>query len=88
MSYELSPSLMLGLEYWARGRFDDPASQTTNSDSPSGARPFLGPALLLQSGKGWWSTGVYARLDHFSRDLQIEDPYGKLWIRTMVGLGF
>jgi hypothetical protein len=89
-TYELSPSFMLGLEYWARGRFNQPsaAGGAANSDSPSGARHFLGPTVLLQSGEAWWSTGVYARLDHFGQSLQAEDPYGKVWIRTMVGMGF
>lgn len=89
-SYELSPNLMLGLEYWARGRFNEPKQSATDAsaDSPTGARHFLGPAILLQSGEAWWSTGVYARLDHFAEALKVDDPYGKVWIRTMVGLGF
>jgi hypothetical protein len=88
--YEFSPSFMLGLEYWARGRFDDAAAAAgdAGADSPSGARHYLGPTFLLQSGEAWWSTGVYARLDHFSEDAVADDPYGKVWIRTMVGLGF
>ena len=88
--YELSPSFMLGLEYWTRGRFDDASSGVSDasSDSPSGARHYLGPTFLLQSGEAWWSTGVYARLDHFSQDAQADDPYSKVWIRTMVGMGF
>lgn len=89
-TYELSPNLMLGLEYWARGRFNQAsaAAGQANSDSPSGARHYLGPTVLLQSGEAWWSTGVYARLDHFGEAAVAEDPYGKVWIRTMVGLGF
>jgi hypothetical protein len=91
--YEFSPSFMLGVEYWARGRFDDAASASGEvtaaaADSPSGTRHYLGPTFLLQSGEAWWSTGVYARLDHFSEDAAADDPYGKVWIRTMVGLGF
>jgi hypothetical protein len=88
--YEFSPNFMLGLEYWARGRFDDAAASTgdAGADSPSGARHYVGPTFLLQSGEAWWSTGVYARLDHFSEDAVADDPYGKVWIRTMVGMGF
>ena len=88
--YELSPNLMLGLEYWARGRFDkaDAVAGQASSDSPSAPRHYLGPTLLLQSGEAWWSTGVYARLDHLTESAKAEDPYGKVWIRTMVGLGF
>ena len=88
--YELSPNFMLGLEYWARGRFDAADAETGEAaaDSPSAARHYLGPTFLLQSGEAWWSTGVYARLDHFGEAAVAEDPYGKVWIRTMVGMGF
>jgi hypothetical protein len=97
--YEFSPNFMLGLEYWARGRFDEadddagaaagvsPAAEGETT-SASSARHYLGPTFLLQSGEAWWSSGVYARLDHFSEDAAADDPYGKMWIRTMVGLGF
>jgi hypothetical protein len=86
-TYEFSPNFMLGLEYWARGRFDKDHAAAT-SDAPTGTRHYLGPTFLLQSGEAWWSTGVYARLDHLGDSLQAGDPYGKVWIRTMVGLGF
>jgi hypothetical protein len=96
--YELSPSFMVGLEYWVRGRFDagdsaaagrpDSESSGSSGDSPSGPRHYAGPTFLLQSGEAWWSTGVYARLDHLGESALAEDPYGKLWIRTIVGLGF
>ena len=88
--YEFSPSFMLGIEYWARGRFDQASAATgeATADSPTGARHYVGPTVMLQSGEAWWSTGVYARLDHFSEDAVADDPYGKVWIRTMVGLGF
>lgn len=88
--YEFSPNFMLGLEYWARGRFDEASASTSDAaaDSPTGARHYLGPTFLLQSGEAWWSTGVYARIDHFSEDAVADDPYGKVWIRTMVGMGF
>ena len=89
-TYEFSPNLMLGLEYWARGRFNKASAQTgeVNSDSPTAARHYLGPALMLQSGEAWWSTGVYARLGNLTQSAKAEDPYGKVWVRTMVGLGF
>jgi hypothetical protein len=89
--YELSPSFMLGLEYWARGRFDDPKQDEGydgDESTTGGARHYLGPTVLLQSGEAWWSTGVYARLDHLGDAAVPGDPYGKVWIRTMVGMGF
>ncbi len=93
VSYEFSPRLMLGLEYWARGRFDEPkpssvAALADATDSHPGARHYLGPTLLLQSGEAWWATGVYARLDHLGEAAIADDPYGKGWVRSTVGLGF
>lgn len=88
--YELSPRFMLGLEYWVRGRFDDASASTGDAavDSPTAARHYLGPTFLLQSGPAWWSTGVYARLDNLPDAAVADDPYGKVWIRTMLGMGF
>src|SRR6478735_5920804 len=34
-TYELSPSFTLGLEYWARGRFDHPANTAGSVDAPT-----------------------------------------------------
>ena len=97
--YEFSPQLMLGFEYWARGTFDDVRLASLNEqdeqderderrDAPSSARHYLGPTFLLQSGIAWWTAGLYARLDHLTDSASAGDPYGKLWIRTMVGMGF
>lgn len=89
-TYEISPNFMLGLEYWAHGRFNKAAALTGQDDAGTagGARQYLGPAFMLQSGEAWWSVGAYARLDHFSQSAVAEDPYGKVWIRSMVGMGF
>jgi hypothetical protein len=89
-SYELSPNFMLGLEYWAHGRFDKAKTLVglDNAENPSGGRHYLGPTFMLQSGEAWWSVGAYARIDHLGEALAAEDPYGKVWIRTMVGMGF
>jgi|SRR5882724_6094245 len=89
-TYEISPSFMLGVEYWAHGRFDKaaPVAGQDNTENPSGARHYVGPAFMLQSGEAWWSVGAYARVDHLGEALAAEDPYGKVWIRTMVGMGF
>jgi len=88
--YELSPNFMLGLEYWAQGRFDKGGAATGQDEAQisAGARQYLGPTFLLQSGEAWWSVGAYARLDHFGEASKAEDPYGKVWVRSMVGLGF
>jgi hypothetical protein len=88
MNYELSPQFIIGAEYWARGRFDDAAtsSVSANADAPSSGRHYLGPTLLYQTGNVFLSLGVYARLDEIADKAVVNDPYGKLWIRSIVGL--
>jgi hypothetical protein len=78
-SYELSPAFSLGLEYWLRGHFGERFADDS--------RHYLGPTVMLQSGETWLSLGAYLRLDHFSRDAVVDDQYGKVWFRAIIGLG-
>jgi hypothetical protein len=89
-SYELSPQLMLGAEYWARGRFDgnDASDGTAESDAPTGGRHYLGPTFLYQRGELFLSLGAYLRLDGLGESPVVNDPYGKLWFRSVIGFGF
>jgi hypothetical protein len=85
-TYELSPKFHLGLEGWMRAEY---------ADGESGPRPFndgphvfVGPAFMFNFGRLWWATGAYARVTDPSRDVQVGDAYGRIWVRTVVGLGF
>jgi hypothetical protein len=40
----------------------------------------------LQFGKLWWSVGAYLRLDDMKRAVEIDDQYGHLWVRSVIGL--
>jgi hypothetical protein len=89
-TYEVSPRLSFGAEYWVRGRFDDRSADKVamdeTSDAPGGTVHYAGPTVLLQAKKAWISVGAYARLDHLGQSLATGDPYGKLWFRTLVGI--
>jgi len=88
-TYEISPRISLGAEYWVRGRFDKQRAMTDTgetSDSPRAAAHYAGPTLLLQANKAWISIGAYARLDQLGGGVAVGDPFGKLWIRTIVGI--
>lgn len=91
-TYELSPNVVAGLEYWLRGRFDDPKKDVANNaagganEAPTGTRHYLGPTMMLQTADYFLTLGVYARLDHLGDDLVVGDQYGKLWIRTLIGV--
>jgi hypothetical protein len=91
VTYEISPRLSVGAEYWARGRFDSGGSGGSSdggdaADTPTSAVHYAGPTLLLQAKKAWLSVGAYARLDQLGTGVRVGDPYGKLWVRTMVGI--
>jgi hypothetical protein len=79
VSFELSPHVSLGLEYWARGRFDD--------DADEGAVHYLGPTMLLQSGEFWMTLGAYARMDDLTKSAVVGDDAGKFWLRAIIGIG-
>jgi hypothetical protein len=64
-------------------------------DTPLNLRPnvYVGPAMLFNFGKFWWSTGVYFRVTNLSYDAVKEgtlsqDIFGGVWIRTIMGISF
>jgi len=77
VSYELSPKLFVGLEYWARGNFESEEGEAVH---------YLGPTFMAQSGKVFLSLGAYARLDNLGEASKVDDPFGKLWFRTLIGV--
>lgn len=86
-SYEINPKVIVGAEYWARGRFDKTtAAELDNGDAPTASHHYLGPTLLLQQSNVFLSLGVYARLDNFTKSAVVNDQYGKLWVRAIVGV--
>jgi hypothetical protein len=87
-TYQLSPNFHLGAEYWARGSLSTNAAAGTVDEFNQQVHHFVGPALSLTFGKFWWSVGAYARVDHLSRSSEIGDAYGKLWVRTGLGVEF
>ncbi|HTM46488.1 MAG TPA: hypothetical protein VL137_16125 [Polyangiaceae bacterium] len=76
-AYELSPNFSLGLEYWARGNFDEKLSQ---------AHHYVGPTFLAQGETAWISLGTYLRLDDLGVAPPVDDPFGRIWFRTIIGI--
>ncbi|MGE0868558.1 MAG: hypothetical protein AB7P03_08350 [Kofleriaceae bacterium] len=85
-TYEITPRVTVGAEYWVRGRFDSAAGDTDVGDAPTAARHYLGPTVMAQTGKIWLALGAYGRLDRIAKAAIVDDPYGKLWIRAIVGI--
>lgn len=83
-TYQVTPAFHAGVEYWMRVEFPSPAPDPRPFSI--GPNQFVGPALMFDFGKLWWSTGVYARVNDVDRVAQIYDNYGLIWARTVVGL--
>jgi hypothetical protein len=84
--YELTPSVHAGVETWMRGEYPQhpkPAMRTFGL----GPQAYAGPTLLIDFGKLWWSFGVYARVTEMSHDLAVGEPFGRVWVRSMIGYG-
>jgi hypothetical protein len=83
-SYEVSPSLHLGIDGWLRGEYPrNPApSKRTFGLGP---QAYVGPAVMTNFGKLWWSVGAYLRVTELSHHLQLGEPYGPVYVRSMIG---
>jgi hypothetical protein len=84
VTYQVTPAFHAGFEYWMRVEFPNPAPNPRPFSV--GPNQFVGPALMFDFGKLWWSTGVYLRVNDIDRTPQAEDDYGPVWARTVVGL--
>jgi hypothetical protein len=83
-TYEITPSVHLGLDSWLRGEYPRnprPATRTFGL----GPAAYLGPAAMFNFGKLWWALGVYARVTDRSHDLQPGEPYGPIYLRSLIG---
>lgn len=90
-SYQINPKLFVGLEYWVRGRFDKANGVTDQvgsniNDAPIATHHYAGPTFLVQSGKVFLSVGAYLRVDHLGERVQVGDAFGRVWVRTLLGL--
>jgi hypothetical protein len=84
-TYEVTPAVHVGAESWMRAEFPNIA---VPSPRPFALGPvvYVGPAILFNFGKMWWSTGVYARVTDIDHSLQPGELYGPIWGRTVIGL--
>jgi len=85
-TYEFTPRFHLGLEGWMRAEYED--GETGPRPFNRGPHVFVGPAFMFNFGPVWWSTGVYGRVTDATRAVQSNDVFPRVWVRTVVGLGF
>jgi len=85
VTYEVTPKLHLGVEGFARGEYPQnprPATRTFGL----GPQAYLGPAVMTSFGRVWWSVGAYVRITDVSHTLQPAEPYGPVYVRSMLGI--
>ena len=80
VTYEVSPSLNLGVDSWLR---HDGASDATGFNATT--QVYAGPAVMASFGKLWWAVGAYARVSDFGHVLEPGESYGKVYVRSMIG---
>jgi len=84
-TYEINPTWHIGVEGWMRCEWPEPAPHPRPFNV--GPHELVGPTLMVNFGKLWWSTGVYVRVDDLGRALQPADAFGPIWARTVIGVG-
>lgn len=83
-TYEISPSVHVGVDSWLRGEYPtNPAP--THRTFGLGPHAYIGPAVMMAFKKVWWTAALYARVTDVDHVLQPGEPYGRVWFRTMVG---
>lgn len=83
-TYEVTPSVHLGLDSWLRGEYPThprPPARTFGL----GPQAYVGPAVMFNFGAIWWAVGAYVRVTDFSHELQVGEPYGPCYVRSMIG---
>lgn len=83
--WEKSFTIQPGIEYWMHAEIE-------HGDFSLGPDHFLGPTAILQFGKVWWSTGAYVHLNRVHTPVPVAgaegDPFGPVWVRTIVGISY
>jgi hypothetical protein len=82
---EVTPKWHLGVEGWLRAEYPD--GFTGPRPFNLGPHVYVGPTLLVNFGRIWWTTGAYLRATDWGRTAEAGDAFGKLWVRTIVGIG-
>jgi len=86
VTFEPTPAIQPGLETWLRGEWPEEGSPHPR---PFGLGPhvYVGPTLLLQLSRLWWSNGFYVRVTDRRHTLEPGEGFGNVWFRTVIGVG-
>jgi hypothetical protein len=85
VTYQVTPTFHPGLEYWNHTEFPD-REDAGGRSFDEGPQHYVGPVMMFNFGKLWWSTGVYARVSDVHHSMDAGESFGRVWARTIVGL--
>jgi hypothetical protein len=84
--YQVTPTFQPGFEWWMYKEWSDqaPAGGAFNLDD----QQYVGPAVLLNLGRIWWTSGAYLRVSDIHHTLNADnmDAFGNVWFRTVIGV--
>jgi hypothetical protein len=96
ITYQVTPVFQPGIDSWMW--LEHTSTNVTplmDGSTPLNLRPnvYVGPAILLNFGKLWWSTGAYLRVSSFGYSTAKEktegqDSFGPVWFRMIIGISF
>lgn len=84
-TYQVIPEFHVGVEGWMRAEFleTNPPAVRAFGLGPHG---YVGPALMVNFGKLWWSVGGYFRVTDVNRPAEVGDTFGRIWVRAVAGV--
>jgi hypothetical protein len=83
VSIEATPAIQPGIESFLYAEYTSP--KITPRPYDLGPHVYVGPTLLSQFGRLWWSVGAYARVTDTKHTLQPGEAYGNYWVRSVIG---
>ncbi|HTA91602.1 MAG TPA: hypothetical protein VK745_18590 [Polyangiaceae bacterium] len=83
VSIEATPALQPGIESLLYAEYT--SLKLTPRPYDVGPHVYIGPTLLSQFGRLWWSVGAYARASDTKHTLQPGEAYGNYWVRSVIG---
>jgi hypothetical protein len=83
-TYEVTPSFHAGIDSWLRGEYPQHPKPETRTFG-LGPAAYVGPAAMFNFGRLWWAVGAYVRVTDFSHELKLGEPYGPIYVRSMIG---
>ncbi|MFO0588802.1 MAG: hypothetical protein U0441_14725 [Polyangiaceae bacterium] len=83
-TYQLMPELHIGAESWVRAEF--PEGLTGTRPYGLGPHAYVGPTVMANFGKLWFSLGTYFRVSDVERPVEVGDVFGRVWVRAVTGV--